>query len=276
MKKKLHFIAMLLGIMLLFVACKNNETDVMIEQIPETSSKELLAEGIEYLLQEDMAQHGEADYGDDVQDTEEIKENTSEEKAIETETEKITEEKETKNNASIQKEADTDHEQDDNTDKQLTGTIYYGNGKLENLDIEVINIEELNGDEILRGLAKKNIVSLDTKILSFTESNVDGKKAMFLDLSKSFLDYLKTMTEESECIILSSVSNTYLENFDGDVLYILIEGEILETKRGLYAQGFGKETPQEIMQKSMNAGELESNFSDYVIEKPETTINSGY
>ena len=83
-------------------------------------------------------------------------------------------------------------------------TIYYGNGASSELNTEVTEIEQLTAENLIAVLAKHNIVSLDTKVNAFEEQETDGEKMIYLDLSKAFREYLKTMTQEGESIIIAS------------------------------------------------------------------------
>jgi hypothetical protein len=96
-------------------------------------------------------------------------------------------------------------------------------------------------------LSMHNIVSLDTKVLSFEEEEMVGGKVLHLDLSKEIEDYLYTMTREAESIIIASVTDTFLENYDADVIYITVEGEALDTPYTVYENGLKKCMPQDLM-----------------------------
>lgn len=115
---------------------------------------------------------------------------------------------------------------------------------------EFITVEEKTAEELLDALAKHNIVSLDTKVLSFEEKEDDGVKVLHLDLSRAAGEYLKTMSREAECIIIASVVNTFLENFDADKVYIAVDGKPLKTKNAEYEEALARCTPEELLEQA--------------------------
>ncbi|MBQ6807048.1 MAG: GerMN domain-containing protein [Lachnospiraceae bacterium] len=121
------------------------------------------------------------------------------------------------------------------TEKMQT-VIYYGNGASFELNTEVTSLEQLTAENLVAALAKRNIVSLDTKVNSFEEEENNGNKVLYLDLSKSFREYLETMTQEGECIIIASLTDTFLEAYDADSMVLMIDGSVLETAHASYEE----------------------------------------
>ena len=87
-------------------------------------------------------------------------------------------------------------------------------------------------EAIIGALRTKNIVSVDTKVNDFSISE-DGKH-ITLDLSAGFRDYLKTMQEGSEAVIMAALPNSFLDAYDAQDLLVTINGECLETKNRTY------------------------------------------
>lgn len=115
-------------------------------------------------------------------------------------------------------------------------TIYYGNGASSVLKTEVTELEQLTAENLIAALAKHNIVSLDTKVNAFEEQDLIGKKRIYLDLSKSFREYLKTMTKEGESIIVASVTDTFLGAYHADELVLMVDGKELQTNHASYEE----------------------------------------
>lgn len=114
--------------------------------------------------------------------------------------------------------------------------IYYGNGASDELNTEISTMEQVTADNLIDALLKHNIVSLGTKVNSFEEEEKDGIKTLHLDLSKTFHEYLKTMTKEGENIIMCSVAATFLEAYDADEIAITVEGKTLTTDHATYEE----------------------------------------
>lgn len=194
--------------------------------VPEMSSEDLLVSSLEFLLQkEDTPQKAEETSEDDTSGEPENSTDGREENTVKIPTEQ-------------------EHDPEENE-----AVIYYGNAGSYDLKQEIIPVEEKTAEELLDALARHNIVSLDTKILSFEEEEKDGNKVLYLELSKAVDEYLKTMSREAECIILASVVNTFLENYDADSVYLVVNGKTLITKNAEYTEAFVKCTPEELLRR---------------------------
>lgn len=120
--------------------------------------------------------------------------------------------------------------------EQMEVTIYYGNGASNMLNSEMAAMEQVTAENLIDALMKHNIVSLGTKVNSFEEEESGGVKKLRLDLSKTFREYLKTMTKEGEKIIMSSVAATFLEAFEAEEIVITVDGKVLETEHTTYEE----------------------------------------
>ena len=202
--------------------------------VPEMSSEDLLVSSLEFLLQEDGTEETS-----ETDKAEEAKKDAASE-----------EDDEEKDTVEIQTEQERVPQEDE-------AVIYYGNADSYDLKQEIVPAKEKTAEELLGALAKHNIVSLDTKLLSFEEEETNGSKVLYLDLSKAMDEYLKTMSREAECIILASVVNTFLENYDADSVYLVVNGKTLVTKNAEYAEAFVRCTPEELLRR-LESSSLES------------------
>lgn len=199
MKNRKLMAVMFIIIVLALAACGNEAEDitVMEEAGSETSANDLLVNSLEYLLNEEGITSGEEGQASD------------EEKG-QAEKEEMT--------------------------AQMEVTIYYGNGASNMLSSEMAAMEQVTAENLIDALMKHNIVSLGTKVNSFEEEEEDGMKKLRLDLSKTFREYLKTMTSEGEKIIMSSVAATFLEAYEAEEIVITVEGKVLETEHTTYEE----------------------------------------
>lgn len=215
MKKKKWVVlaAAILAVVFMLAACANTTNTLSASELvaPEISSKELLAGSLEYLLQEGAGQ----------------KEVQSVEMPIEEFKEK-----------EVPGETRTKEEQTEDV-QQIKVTVYYGNSGSLELKHEDASIEQLTPENLIDSLAKHNIVSLDTKVNSFEEEDDAVGKVLKLDLSGSFREYLKTMSENGEKVILASVTNTFLEAYEAESIQITVEGKPLKTSHGSYEEPMG-------------------------------------
>lgn len=204
---------------------------------PETSSEELLASSLEYLLQEGgekLKQRGE----EALAETEETN------LALQAENKLEMPGSDKENPGAAEPEA-VPKETEPEEIQGIQVTVYYGNSGSLDLKQEVMALDELTPDNLIDSLAKHNIVSLDTKVNSFEEEASDEGKILKLDLSGGFREYLKTMTENAEKVILASVADTFLEAYGAELIQITIEGSPLETVHESYEEPMEFMLPEE-------------------------------
>ncbi|MCM1123907.1 MAG: GerMN domain-containing protein [Eubacterium sp.] len=221
----------------LLMACgkKADETIVSGEMaVPEMSSEDLLVSSLEYLLEED----GQEDSQDQRQ--------SSESDDFVNQADNVNSDAPTESGDAV----DVDGQQPPDAEQGETAVIYYGSGGSSELKEEMITIPEKTPEELIGALARHNIVSLDTNVLSFEETKEGERTVLYLDLSKAAGEYLRTMSKEAECIIIASIASTFVENYDADAVYLMVEGETLVTSNAEYAEAVGRCTPAELMQKS--------------------------
>lgn len=128
-------------------------------------------------------------------------------------------------------------------EKELT--IYYSNNSADGLETETILVKEITPESIIAGLAVRNIVSMDTKVNNFEQTKEDGNTILLLDMSKAFGEYLRTMGTSGETIILSALSNTFLDAYEADGVKLTVGGKTLETGHAIY------DKPITYMEKNM-------------------------
>lgn len=234
MKKRVVLFASVVALMLFLIACGKQKEEVK-ETIADAESPasagDMLVDGLEYLLSEDK------------EDLLTISGDGTETKQEETDS---TEE-------AVEQTPDEQEEVQDTEEQEGTGEkiqVYYSNGSIGELSVEETEVEEKTPEAVLAALGRHNIVSIDTKVLSFTEEDQAGEKILRLDLSGAFREYLKTMTDEAESIIIASIADTYLDNYHATEIYITVEGELLKTGYRTYDTGIGKGTPDDILKLS--------------------------
>lgn len=223
--------ALAVGIAVVFLAACSGKADEAIASgeivAPEISSEDLLVSSLEYLLLDDVQEEQL-----DSLEQEDTENDEQEPEAAE----------------NTDKSEDTADEQPEPEEVQgETVTIYYGKGGSSDLKEETVILQEKTADELISVLAKHNIVSLDTKVLSFEERVEEDRAVLYLNLSKGAGEYLRTMSKEAECIIIASITNTFVENYDAEAIYLMIEGGPLITSNREYTEALRRCTPEELM-----------------------------
>ena len=236
MKNRNKAVLAIVAVTALLAACGSRVSETVASGemvVPEMSSEDLLVTSLEYLLL------------DEEEETKEPQELTAEEIPDTQESEQEPEVPEADNSESTTGTEEQESEQEDVlTEKAI---VYYGNGASHELNQETVELEEMTPEALTDALAKHNIVSLDTKVLSFEEELQDEREVLHLDLSKAAGEYLRTMSKEAECIIVASIVNTFLENYEADAIYLKVEGEALVTSHTEYTVAVGQCTVDELM-----------------------------
>ena len=216
--------------------------------VPEMSSEDLLVSSLELLLEEEEVPKEAQDLSEAEQEQPQGVEEQVEEQA----------------------EDQADKKEQERVPAENEAVIFYGNAGSYDLNREIVPIGEKTAEELVDALARHNIMSLDTKVLSFEEKEAAGERILHLDLSKAAGEYLKTMSREAECIILASVVNTFLENYEADGVFIAVNGKPLTTKNAEYPYALKRCTPEELLEKSGLSGtEEKSGQEDAQTEQEE-------
>ncbi|MBQ8188745.1 MAG: GerMN domain-containing protein [Lachnospiraceae bacterium] len=108
--------------------------------------------------------------------------------------------------------------------------IYYSNIQADGFAMKEMQIESLTPENLIDELAKVNIVSIDTKVIGFSET----EQSLTLDLSKDFEQYLSMMGSSGEYMVLGGIVNTFLDAYDAKDILITVEGNVLESGHATY------------------------------------------
>ena len=217
--------------------------------VPEMSSEDLLVSSLELLLEEEEVPKEAQDLSSEAEQ--------EQPQGVEEQVEE-------------QAEDEADKKEQERVPAENEAVIFYGNAGSYDLNREIVPIGEKTAEELVDALARHNIMSLDTKVLSFEEKEAAGERILHLDLSKAAGEYLKTMSREAECIILASVVNTFLENYEADGVFIAVNGKPLTTKNAEYPYALKRCTPEELLEKSGLSGtEEKSGQEEAQIEQEE-------
>lgn len=110
-----------------------------------------------------------------------------------------------------------------------TVTIYSSNDNADGFVTEDVEASEVTAGWLLGQLASRGTVSGEVQALSCTETQVDGVKALNLDLNQAFGNALGSMGTAGEYMTLGSVVNTFLDAFECEKIQITVEGATLAT-----------------------------------------------
>lgn len=152
-----------------------------------------------------------------------------------TEALEIESEKEDEEDAEESEEAEEETDEKEKSGQQTpaveakTVTIYSSNDNADGFVTEEVEASEVTAEWLLGQLADKGVVSGDVQALSCAETQVDGVKALDLDLNQAFGNALRSMGTAGEYMTLGSICNTFLDAYDCEKIQITVEGNTLET-----------------------------------------------
>ncbi|MCH5281353.1 MAG: GerMN domain-containing protein [Lachnospiraceae bacterium] len=127
-------------------------------------------------------------------------------------------------------EGETQEDEIQEINQAVSVTIYYGNAQADGLEKKEVEISALTPENLVGQLSVMNVVSIDTKVNSFTQEGT----ALKLDLSKGFVSYLNMMGTSGEYIVMGGIVNTFLDAYDAENILITVEGGVLETGHASY------------------------------------------
>lgn len=149
--------------------------------------------------------------------------------------EKKTEALEIKEDAEESEEAEEETDEKEKSGQQTpaaeakTVTIYSSNDNADGFVTEEVEASEVTAEWLLGQLVDKGVVSGDVQALSCAETQVDGVKALDLDLNQAFGNALRSTGTAGEYMTLGSICNTFLDAYDCEKIQITVEGNTLET-----------------------------------------------
>ncbi len=114
--------------------------------------------------------------------------------------------------------------------------VYCGDENAEHIVQKTVYTDEVNPQEIMRQLVLA--LGIDEKAglkeISFGMHN--GDRVVILDLNQAFGDCVNQMGTSGEYIVMGSLTNTFLDCYQSDLLLVKVEGKALETGHSIYEE----------------------------------------
>ncbi len=113
----------------------------------------------------------------------------------------------------------------------LTVTYYHGDENAEHIVSDTEEIPRLSAQALMDLLYEKEVLASPVTVNSCT---VDGQNIVRLDVGGELSNLLSSMGTAGETIITGSITNTFLDAFKADGLYITSNGEELVSGHNIY------------------------------------------
>lgn len=110
--------------------------------------------------------------------------------------------------------------------------IYCGNDNADGFDVHTYDVSNFNSATLIEKLIEVNVLSHDVALLS---EEYDGR-CLHLDFNDEFRNLINSMGTAGEYMIIGSVVNTFLGNYNdlADSIFITVNGEIFESGHVIY------------------------------------------
>ena len=117
--------------------------------------------------------------------------------------------------------------------------IYRGDEQAENIVRETVYVEEVNEQIVMEELTKALGMAPEAGLKSISFGVHGGERVVILDLNRAFADYLNKLGTAGETIVMGSLTNTFLDCYQCELLLVTAEGMVLETGHTVYEEYLG-------------------------------------
>ena len=140
--------------------------------------------------------------------------------------EKADEEKEVKQE---EKDTNTLEEKKDMEVSKYEINIYHSNDDATGFTSEIVEVDEITVENIVKELVEKSVLTSDIKVNNFETVDVDGKQSINLDFNQAFDTFINGKGSTGEYYTVGSIVNTFLDAYSCEQIKITVEGGTLET-----------------------------------------------
>lgn len=150
--------------------------------------------------------------------------------------ESVVNEKKQEAESEIQEEESTEEENSqEEAGSEVEITLYVINEDGTGFTEKPVVLESRSAENILAELAANGVLPSDVKVNKMTELEDEGEKALEVDFSQEFADYLNTAGSTGEYLVAGSVCNTFLSAYDCQKIRITADGNFIKTGHAEYA-----------------------------------------
>ena len=114
--------------------------------------------------------------------------------------------------------------------------VYCGDEQAENIVQKTVYVEEVTEQSIMEELGSALNLDPQAGLKDISFGTYGGDKVVMLDFNQAFADYLKKLSQQGEMIVMGSITNTFLEAYQSELLLVTVEGKVLDTGRNIYEE----------------------------------------
>lgn len=114
--------------------------------------------------------------------------------------------------------------------------IYSGDEQAENIVRKTVYVEEVTEKVVMEQLLSVLEMDASCGLNDISFGMHGGDKVIILDMKQAFSDYLKRLDTSGEYIVMGSLTDTFLDCYQCELLLVTVEGKVLETENNIYEE----------------------------------------
>lgn len=122
------------------------------------------------------------------------------------------------------------------TEEGIALHIYSGDERAENIVQQTVYVDEVTEQVVMEQVVDALAMDSSAGLKSVSFGMYGGDRVVILDLNQAFADYLNRLGAAGEYIVMGSLTNTFLDCYQCDLMLVTVEGKALETGHGIYEE----------------------------------------
>lgn len=114
--------------------------------------------------------------------------------------------------------------------------LYYGDENAENIVQKTVYVDKVTEDSVMKQLAQALKLDSNIRLKKISFGMHGGDKVVMLDFNQAFADYMKKLSQSGETVVMGSITNTFLDCYQSELLLVTVEGKVLDTGREAYEE----------------------------------------
>lgn len=114
--------------------------------------------------------------------------------------------------------------------------VYCGDGQAENIVQKTVYVEEVTEQIVMEKLTEALDMGEEAGLKKISFGMHGGDKVIMLDMNRAFAEYVNRQGTAGEYIVMGSLTNTFLDCYQCDLLLVTAEGKVLETGHNVYEE----------------------------------------
>ena len=114
--------------------------------------------------------------------------------------------------------------------------LYCGDENAENIVQKTVYVDKVTEDSVMEQLAQALKLDSNIRLKKISFGMHGGDKVVMLDFNQAFADYMKKLSQSGETVVMGSITNTFLDCYQSELLLVTVEGKVLDTGREAYEE----------------------------------------